>query len=616
MLAFSLGGEKRKTSLCRSPSLFDRDFPRHHPENTPKKDGFANIKRHYESKHASFSATFPVGSIARKDKIEALKLSYSTTSTILTTSSTAAEKATAASLRVTWELAKKGKPFVDAELVKVCTLGIVEELFAGDKHKDDIVNRVKQVQLSDSTAARRLETLYEDSFSALLAELKCVDYMSVAADESTDATDTAQLSVFVIYFNGELFKEELLCLLPLKSNTTGEAMYNSMKSFFDKNSLELDKINLLVTDGEPSMIGRKRGLASRLMSDHPAVNSLHCIIHQTVLCAKLSGEMKGVMDTVIKIVNHIRSTSSLQHRLFKMLLQEQEAQYSDLLQHNDVRWLSRGRVLQRFFALRKEITEFLSIQKTKKADEFSQFMQDQESVALVAFLCDITNHLNNLNLQLQGGDSNVGELFEKVSAFQTTLGVFVADIEGKKLHFPTLHDVPTNGIVLSRMVALLKNLSENFRSRFHNFKIPQQLLLFVRNPFAVAITGSCPAEAKNAVPAIDEGAFQLELVQMQANDVLKAKFREERLCEFWAHSVHQYPNSKRLAIHILTMFGSTYICESGFSVMNLIKDKKRNRLTDSHLNQCLHIALTSQKPNFSKLSKEMRCVTSHSACSQ
>jgi len=57
--------------------------------------------------------------------------------------------------------------------------------------------------------------------------------------------------------------------------------------------------------------------------------------------------------------------------------------------------------------------------------------------------------------------------------------------------------------------ALLKNLSENRKSvwRFHNFKIPAQLQLFVHNPFTIAVTGSCPAEAKNVVPAINKGAF-------------------------------------------------------------------------------------------------------------
>lgn len=64
---------------------------------------------------------------------------------ILTPATTAAEKATAASLHLTWELAKKGEPFVDAELVKACTLGIVEKLFTGDQNKDGIVKYVKQV---------------------------------------------------------------------------------------------------------------------------------------------------------------------------------------------------------------------------------------------------------------------------------------------------------------------------------------------------------------------------------------------------------------------------------------------------------------------------------------
>lgn len=35
---------------------------------------------------------------------------------------------------------------MDAELVKVCTLGIVE-LFTGDKQKEEILNRVRLIQL-------------------------------------------------------------------------------------------------------------------------------------------------------------------------------------------------------------------------------------------------------------------------------------------------------------------------------------------------------------------------------------------------------------------------------------------------------------------------------------
>ncbi|KAJ3585150.1 hypothetical protein NHX12_013872 [Muraenolepis orangiensis] len=69
---------------------------------------------------------------------------------------------------------------------------------------------------------------------------------------------------------------------------------------------------------------------------------------------------------------------------------------------------------------------------------------------------------------------------------------------------------------MAGMKGLLKSLAENFTERFNDFKIPKQVILFVRNPFAVDVSGSCPAEAKAVMPGIDEAAFQLELVQFQS----------------------------------------------------------------------------------------------------
>lgn len=87
----------------------------------------ANVRRHFETKHAAnFNAAYPPGSTARRGKIETLKSSYAASTTILTTASTAQEKATAASLRVMFALAKKRKPFTDAEVVKECTLEMVD----------------------------------------------------------------------------------------------------------------------------------------------------------------------------------------------------------------------------------------------------------------------------------------------------------------------------------------------------------------------------------------------------------------------------------------------------------------------------------------------------------
>ena len=50
------------------------------------------------------------------------------------------------------------------------------------------------------------------------------------------------------------------------------------------------------------------------------------------------------MHDDIQIVHFIKE-HALQTRLFRDLCKEIDAEYTDLLYHNDVRWLSRGNVL-------------------------------------------------------------------------------------------------------------------------------------------------------------------------------------------------------------------------------------------------------------------------------
>ena len=76
------------------------------------------------------------------------------------------------------------------------------------------------------------------------------------------------------------------------------------------------------------------------------MDNYHCIIHQEAFSGKLLN-MKKIMDIAMKIVCSIRARS-MQRRLFRVHLEEAEAEHADLLLHIDVRWLSRGRFLERF----------------------------------------------------------------------------------------------------------------------------------------------------------------------------------------------------------------------------------------------------------------------------
>ena len=55
---------------------------------------------------------------------------------------------------------------------------------------------------------------------------------------------------------------------------------------------------------------------------------------------------------------YIRSRG-LKHRQFRAFLDEIESEYKDVLYFTEVRWLSRGNVLKRFFELRAEVKAFM-----------------------------------------------------------------------------------------------------------------------------------------------------------------------------------------------------------------------------------------------------------------
>ncbi|XP_068205777.1 protein FAM200B-like [Palaemon carinicauda] len=149
--------------------------------------------------------------------------------------------------------------------------------------------------------------------------------------------------------------------------------------------------------------------------------SYHCIIHQSVLCASLGDEYGEVMKTIMKLVNFLRSTSALQHRLLQTFLTKVNASYDDLLVHNNVRWLSKGKVLERFWAIRKELQTFLEDQNSVKTKAFSEFSKDDKKIESVGFLADIMSHLNDLSVKLQGEKHTISNLISAIRAFQKKL---------------------------------------------------------------------------------------------------------------------------------------------------------------------------------------------------
>lgn len=97
--------------------------------------------------------------------------------------------------------------------------------------------------------------------------------------------------------------------------------------------------------------------------------------------------MEHVLTPVTKVVNFLRAKGP-NHLQIKAFLEERGSAYADVPNHTEVRWLSRGKVLNGCFQLREQMCLFL--ESKGKDSRGGQFLCER------AFLCDITSSLNVL----------------------------------------------------------------------------------------------------------------------------------------------------------------------------------------------------------------------------
>uniref|UniRef100_A0A8C1ZLH4 DUF4371 domain-containing protein n=1 Tax=Cyprinus carpio TaxID=7962 RepID=A0A8C1ZLH4_CYPCA len=346
---------------------------------------------------------------------------------------------TLAMFKISWLLAKHGKPFSDGELVKNCFLES-QFLFDDLSNKSEIICRIKSLQLSNDTVTRQISEMSENLTAQLKTKLATASALSLSADESTDIGDVAQLCIWVRCVNSETFEvtEDLLALKSLHEQTRGENIHRALSEASKDMNIPESSVVSITSDGAPSMTGKHKGLIAEMRKISPDLLAFHYIVHQQALCSKLvDGYFVEVMNTVVKVVNFIRVRPLIHHR-FIVLLDELDSAYGDLILHSEVRWLSRGKVLHRFLAVLPEIVNFLN--DIGEGERFP-VLRDNEWKTNIAFLSDVTAHLNKPNLQLQGDKKHVDNLLGCVESFKMKLGLCTAQLkDGDLTHFPLLND--------------------------------------------------------------------------------------------------------------------------------------------------------------------------------
>ena len=405
-------------------------------------------------------------------------------------------------------------------------------------------------------------------------------------------------------------KEEFLTLLPLKTTTRGVDIYNAVKDYFVQKNVPVEKLVSVTTDGAPAMTGRRSGFIAHCKADpdFPTFLNYHCIIHQQAICAKVLG-FDYVMAPVVKIINSIRAKAK-QHRSFKLFLEECSAEYGDLLLHTEVRWLSRGKILQRFLSLLAEIKAFM---ETREED--TTLLTDAEWLLDLAFLTDVTEKINHLNLELQGKGKKISDMISAVKAFSAKLSLYILQVKNKRFqHFPSVskmlesHTGAASVLNVFKYCDLLSRLGQEFADRFSDFEKLEPCVTFMANPFMDVDISEISGQMAELF-CLDPVEMEIEVINLQNNVQLKSQQHSEH---FWSFvEPANYKNLHQAALKMSALFGSTYLCESAFSDMNVMKSKFRTRLADEHLNDSIRVNLSGYTPPYTSLADSMQCQSSH-----
>ena len=94
-------------------------------------------------------------------------------------------------------------------------------------------------------------------------------------------------------------------------------------------------------------------------------------------------------------------------------------------------------------------------------------------------------------------------------------------------------------------------------------------------------------------------AVEMKLMELQEDLGLKTINKFHSTVELWEQFPEvKDPELKKASARLISLFSTTYCCESLYSVMKFVKSKHRTILTNQHLTELILTALTTYQPDF------------------
>ncbi|XP_065577011.1 zinc finger BED domain-containing protein 5-like [Artemia franciscana] len=247
-----------------------------------------------------------------------------------------------------------------------------------------------------------------------------------------------------------------------------------------------------------------------------------------------------------KVINFINARS-LTSRLFKLMYEEMGYEHQHLLLYTKVHCLSLGKIFNRLLSSDKKFICSFWI----KTSAFSSLFEKQDWVCKLAYLADIFDKMNDLDLLMQG--FQMDELFRnsKMCVFFKKLEFWLKRVQRNNVSvFPTLDkfeddsEINSLNTICDSIREHLTKLRNELVSYFPSIVAQDRTQDWIQNPFVGDTTSG---------PGLSDKLTK-NLIELASDRAIELKLQNVTVFQFWLEVQREYKELSEIAISVLLPF--------------------------------------------------------------
>lgn len=443
-----------------------------------------------------------------------------------------------------------------------------------------------------------------------LEELRESSFHCLIVDESTDISTHKALILYIKYRPKNSFDYKTVFSGILKlTGCTSSFIFQAIDDFYINNNINMRDMVMFTSDGASVMLGKNNGVATLLRRRIPHLSQQHCVAHKEDLgiddAWKQVPLMNGI-ETLLKTVFTMFSRSTVKKASFEELASITECDALAYRPLNEVRWLSRHFAVRAFLRNYDLLIEYCTEEIEKSNDPICKYclklLKDPKYRLALMVLNDV---LEELSLLCKIFQRSLLTIMDAMQFAKAKINKIENQYLGETVHwnYDAKNLIDNNpGVDTSAILQFIKLLCIHLRNRFpeedikdwhafdHNAIINSKDFNFGQDCIIKLVK-----KYKNIIPGYDQSTETAILKQYyDFKFLIIEKIKNNSIANFFdlvnmANSDIQFKDLTVLLDICATFQASSADCERGFSLMNAIKSKSRNRLKTDNLDNLMRI---------------------------